>query len=85
MVGPLTILTSKLCLAANMALLTDFQTLAMITSVGTLFVTGMVSASLLFHRYHMQGTGSRWPALGRLLCVVTGSFGKHRGLVDPGH
>ena len=62
-----------------MALLTDFQTLAMITSVGTLFVTGMVSATLLFHRYHKQGSGSKLPALMRLLCVVAASFG------DPRH
>ena len=59
-----------------MALLTDFQTLAMLTSVGTLFVTGMVSAALLFHRYHQQGEGDAWPALARLLCVVASSFGE---------
>ncbi|KAK9848102.1 hypothetical protein WJX84_001578 [Apatococcus fuscideae] len=58
-----------------MALLTDFKTLAMLTSVGTLFVTGMVSAALLFHRYHKQGNGSMRPALTRLLSVVASSFG----------
>ncbi len=59
-----------------MALLTDFKTLAMLTSVGTLFVTGMVSAALLFHRYHKQGNGSMRPALTRLLSVVASSFGE---------
>ena len=61
--------------AATMALLTDFETLAKLTSVGTMFVTGMVAACLLWRRYHDSNSLSVKPALFRLLAIIACAFG----------
>lgn len=65
-----------------MALLTDFETLAKLTSVGTMFVTGMVAACLIWRRYYNETTGNASSVLGRLLAVLAASFGAESLLVS---
>lgn len=62
--------------AATMALLTDFETLAKMTSVGTMFVTGMVSSSLLWRRYYKADSDQPVaPVFWRFAAVVASAFG----------
>ena len=64
--------------AATMALLTDFETLAKLTSVGTMFVTGMVAASLLWRRYYDPTKCHAGPVLWRMLIMTACGFGEWR-------